>query len=506
MRTEVRAPLGFPRTIAFRWGAQIPPQYSGSEIIRIAVNKAFEGRFARGPRGFVPPEGGDRGGDAGSAVMAAPRRLVRLSVTMRTVTSEILDRARLRPEAEEQERLEVRFGLVEAAARVPEEARMRVDRMQRKARALNARVTRAMAPDLFRVAEETFERLGLEPSVELLIEKSTLINAGSYGMIEGSGVHLIELTTGAVKDLTEDELRCVLGHEIGHSAYGHAEFQGDVGLIYRDDDQLPGLLEARLRVLGRLQEFSADRAGALAVGNDIGIAAATALKVSTGLGPEDLRLDLGAYIEEVARLESFDIPNHLGLESHPLMALRIRALQIFASDPDDHAGVLALARMMDGEVRGESGIHERNLLLAGGLLAAYKSQDPDSEGGDDSLDDEREKLIELILPYSDDPEGLLAGIETPEQAAALFDASAAWIKGNLGPERFELMEDLMSVVLSDGESTEGEIEVLGQAASRLDVPFAWVEKQLAGPAERIARSLGEGPPRRFGLRRGPRTD
>ncbi len=427
---------------------------------------------------------------------------------MQTVTSEILDRARLRPEAEEHSRLEARFGLVEAAARVPEEARMRVDRMQRRARALNARVTRTMAPDLFRVAEETFERLGLEPSVELLIEKSTLINAGSYGMIEGSGVHLIQLTTGAVKDLTEDELRCVLGHEIGHSAYGHAQFQRDVSLIYRDEDQLPGLLEARLRVLGRLQEFSADRAGALAVGNDIGIAAATELKVATGLGPEDLRLDLGAYIEEVARLESFDIPNHLGLESHPLMPLRIRALQIFASDPDDHAGVLALARMMDGGVRDrdESAIHQRNLLLAGGLLAAYKSQDPDSEGEDDSLDDEREALIQLILPYSDDPEGLLAGVETPEQAAALFDASAAWIKGNLGPERFELMGELMSVVLSDGESTEGEVEVLRQAASRLDVPFAWVEKQLAGPAERIARSQGEGPPRRFGLRRGPRTE
>jgi hypothetical protein len=68
------------------------------------------------------------------------------------------------------------------------------------------------------------------------------------------------------------------------------------------------------------------------------------------------------------------------------------------------------------------------------------------------------------------------------------------------------MEDLMSVVLSDGESTEGEIEVLRQAASRLDVPFAWVEKQLAGDAERSARDLGQGAPRRFGLRRGPRTD
>jgi uncharacterized tellurite resistance protein B-like protein len=426
---------------------------------------------------------------------------------MQSLTSEILDRARLRPEGEEQGRLEARFGLLEAAARVPEEVRMLDDRHQRVARASRHRVTRGMAPDLFRVVEETFERLGLEPSVELLIDNSSLINACSYGTIEGSGVHLIELSAGAVKQLSEDELRFVLGHEIGHSAYGHSDFFTDINLIYRLEDKLPlessipDLLEARLRVLGRLQEFSADRTGAVAVGNDVIIGASALLKISTGLGPENLRLDLGAFVEEVARLESFDIPDLLYDATHPLLPLRIRALQIFAGNPDDHESVLALAQLMDHEVRDESAIHQRNLLLAGGLLATS------SEGGDDSLDAaEREALIDLILPYSDDPEGLLEGIETTKQAATLFDASAAWIKSNLGPERFELMKNLMSVVLCDQESTEREIEVLRQAASRLDVPFAWVEKQLAGDAERSARDLGQGAPRRFGLRRGPRTD
>ena len=171
----------------------------------------------------------------------------------------------------------------------------------------------------------------------------------------------------------------------------------------------------------------------------------------------------------------------------------VRALQIFAANPDDEEGVMELARMMDFEARDEAVVHNRNLLLAGGLLAAHADSD------DELADDEREHLVELILPFSDDPEELLQSVGTIDQAGDLFTASATWIRKNVGPERYELMDKLISVVFCDDKAHEGEVQFLKQAATELEIPFSWVEKKLAGHSERAAREMGA--PRTFGLRK-----
>ncbi len=411
---------------------------------------------------------------------------------MSIATSEILERARFQPEVKMRNRLIERFGLAEAASHIPEDARARSERSLRETRASMTRLTRGMASGLIRLIEETLERLGLEPQVELLINPTEEINASAYGILGDSGKHLISLTAGIVKQLTDEQLRCVLGHEIGHNAYGHTQLGKDISLIYREEDE-PELLESQRYVLRRLQEFSADRAGLVAVNNDVTTSAATLLHTHTGLGPEDIHLDLDAFTDEIARLEAFDIPDMLCREIHPLLPLRIRALQIFAANPDDEEGVMELARMMDFEARDEAVVHYRNLLLAGGLLAAHADSD------DELADDEREHLVELILPFSDDPEALLDSIGTIDQASDLFAASTTWIRKNAGPERYEFMEKLVSVALCDDKAHEGEVRFLKQAATKLKIPFSWVEKKLAGHSERAAREMGA--PRAFGLRK-----
>ncbi len=412
---------------------------------------------------------------------------------MPIATSEILERARFQPEVEMRKRLVERFGLAEASNHIPEDARARSERSLREIRASMTHLTRGMASGLIRLIEETLERLGLEPQVELLINPMKEINAYTYGILGDSGKHLIILTAGIVKQLTDEQLRCVLGHEIGHNAYGHAQLDEDIRLIYRDGDGVPELLKSRLYVLDRLEEFSADRAGLVAVNNNVTTAASMLLHIHTGLGPKDIHLDLDAFTDEIARLEAFDIPDRIGRESHPLLPLRIRALQIFAANQDDEEGVMELARMMDFEARDEAVVHRRNLLLAGGLLAAHADSD------DELADDEREHLVELILPFSDDPEELLDSVGTIDRASDLFTASATWIRKNAGPERYDFMDELISVVLCDDKVHEGEVRFLKQAATKLKIPFSWVEKKLEGHSERAARKKGA--PRVFGLRK-----
>ena len=403
----------------------------------------------------------------------------------------LLDSVRFGPEREMQRRVLERFGIASAAAKIPEEAQVELDRGLRTERAKHCHVTRRTAPGIFRAVDEAQDRLSLPQEVELLIDANESINAFALPSPMGTSVPVIVLTSGAIKSLSEVQLRCVIGHELGHFAYGHTEFSRLLGLVYRSEPT-PDLLDARLRVLSRLQEFSADRAGALAVDRDLLVAAETELRVATGLGPEHVQLDLGSYVEEVRRIEAFEIPNLLFEESHPLLPIRLRALQLFCEGRGEDEEVLRLARLMDFEATRPEGIHHRNLLLAGGLIAAH------IDGEVELDDDERQHLVELILPFTDDPEAELARIETLDQAMALFEEATAWVAENSGPERYELFAKLMNITLRDGNVNPGENKFLADAGGRLGIPSAWINAQLLAHDERSARTTC--PPRSFGLR------
>jgi hypothetical protein len=412
---------------------------------------------------------------------------------MSAARGSVLDTVRLQPERELHERILEGFGIRQALEEVPEEARLEGEKELRAHRSCQARITRAMAPGIFAVLDRTRERLGYEPELEVLIDPDERINATAYPTPLGGGLEVMSLTAGAVKQLDEDELACVVGHELGHLAYGHADLHAAIGLVYRADP-VPELLTSRLRVLGRLHELSADRAGVVAVERDLAVAARTELLVATGLGPEHLELSLDGYAEEVARVEAFEIPHHLFDVTHPLLPIRIRALQLFCEGGTDEE-VLELARLMDFESSSPAQRHARDLLLAGGLIAAHF----DAEWGD-LQDDQRAQLVDLVLPFTDDPEAALASVGTIDDAFELFNASAAWLRENAGPERYEYFCQFLQVTLRDGQVTELEQEFLVEAASDLDIPQAWVESRIRLHRAEAARAFA--PPSSFGLRLG----
>jgi hypothetical protein len=398
---------------------------------------------------------------------------------------------RFEPERVMQDHLLERFGVTAAAGAVPEEVRRAATRERDEQRATYTRLTTRLAPGLIAILDETMERLELKERVELYVDPAPVVNASAYCGYGEDGAWIVTVTSGAIRLLDDKQLQFLLGHELGHHAFGHGQFREDLNLVYQDTPQ-SDLLSSRLRVFERLQELSADRAGALALGGDVAGAAEALLRVHTGLGPEDLRLDLGVFLEEIERLEAFDIPDQIGLSSHPLLPLRVRALQLHLGPGDREHEILALARMMDYEARDEKMVRSRDLLLAGGLLAAH------SDGTEVLTDGERTRLVELILPFTDDPEGHLIRLGSREQAQELYMECAVWIRDNLGPERYSLFNQLVDVVLFDSMVTDEERKFLLLSAEQLEIPVRYVEKRLADHALDAARKSA--PPKAFGLR------
>lgn len=174
---------------------------------------------------------------------------------------------------------------------------------------------------------------------ELYVTQTPVFNAGAYGMDHP----FIVLHTAALEILTEDELRALIAHEMGHIVSGHALYRTIAAILLAVSfSALPflagiALLPIRLAILewSRKAELSADRAGLLGCQN-VMVAQQLFMKMAGGsrgaLQAGAMNLDdfMSQANEYVQANDGFDIIykvlNTLAL-SHPMNTIRAAELQ-----------------------------------------------------------------------------------------------------------------------------------------------------------------------------------
>jgi len=170
---------------------------------------------------------------------------------------------------------------------------------------------------------------------ELYVSQTPFVNAGAYGM----DAPFIVINSGALKLLDDDEMRALLGHELGHVMSGHALYHTILALIlYVGFSSLPflagiALLPVRYALLEwyRKSELSSDRAGLLA-SQDPQAALRMFLKMAGGGDMKEM--DLDAFLQQAKEYEEtggaldrvFKILNTLP-QSHPFNTLRAAELE-----------------------------------------------------------------------------------------------------------------------------------------------------------------------------------
>lgn len=339
------------------------------------------------------------------------------------------------------------------------------------------RLTPILSPRLCSLAEEVRQSLQFDQPVDLFVSPDAAVNAAAmYSLGEGRP-HVLSLTSGLVERMTDDELRFVLGHEMGHLAYRHDRgslvFQALVPDPQTGADPMPPMLAVRLDAWGRLAELSSDRAGIAAVGGRLEPAVSTFFKLASGLGPEHLRFDLQAILKQLEDLQKGGRRKFLGVFSHPVIPIRVKALQLYGEGGGrdataeqlaeiDHQ-VSSLSRLMEFEVTKPLDVHARDFLLSGGLLAANSDQFEIS-------DDQWDMLLSWLLPLCADPEAETSRVSSIEDATAMLDSNTAWLRENAGEERFALYRQLAHMVAVDGNLATGEQSFMKSVAEKLGIP------------------------------------
>jgi Zn-dependent protease with chaperone function len=140
---------------------------------------------------------------------------------------------------------------------------------------------------------------------ELYITQTPFANAGAFGMDKP----FIVVNSATINMLDEDELRFVLGHELGHVRSGHAVYHTLLVMLIEIGRGLNWLPLGALALRGivaalmewyRKAELSADRAGLLA-GQDPAAALRVHMKFAGGGDLSDI--DTAAFLEQAAEYD-----------------------------------------------------------------------------------------------------------------------------------------------------------------------------------------------------------
>jgi len=197
------------------------------------------------------------------------------------------------------------------------------------------RVGPSQFPRLHHLMTEVTTTMDWPEQPPLFVSQTPIVNAGAVGVDHP----FIVLNSGAVALLDDDELRVLLGHELGHVMSGHTLYRTVTILIltlgFRNLPFLAGivLLPIQLALLEwyRKSEMSADRAGLLA-SQDRTAAMRVFLKLAGGGSMKEMNLD--AFMEQAKEYEDmggpvdaiYKILNTMGM-THPFHTLRAAELQ-----------------------------------------------------------------------------------------------------------------------------------------------------------------------------------
>ncbi|MEM7588800.1 MAG: M48 family metalloprotease [Myxococcota bacterium] len=203
------------------------------------------------------------------------------------------------------------------------------------------RVSKSQLPKVWDLFSYAHARLGVSQLPELYVYQSPVPNAYTFGVDRA----VVAISTGCLDLLDEDELLCVLGHELGHVHADHVLYKtlsrvlGSVaGGVVQATFGLGGVviypIQAALLRWDRASELSADRA-ALLVTRRPAVVLSTLMKLAGGSGKMSKKLHLDAFVQQAHSFEKMQEEGPLGkylgvlndlFRSHPYPIWRAKEL------------------------------------------------------------------------------------------------------------------------------------------------------------------------------------
>jgi len=345
------------------------------------------------------------------------------------------------------------------------------------------KVNTNMAPRLYGLFHEVKGTLGFEEPIDFYVTNSSQVNAFSISRLEDEESHLINFNSALIERLDDEELKFVIGHEIGHLISKNADIMKLIQFIFPDPQRTPLILTHKISLWRKLSELTADRYGYISSPN-LEKSTSGFFKLASGLDSNRINFDFKAYLEENDKvLAYFKNQMTANLMSHPINPIRIKAIELFSQsntfksitenkeiEKDDELDkkIDDLIEILLTVSSSELDYHRKHFVAASGILMSTLDEE--------MTIDEYENIIKTLSNFTIFPKAFLSNIHEQNDAQQiLLDSAKSILKINPA-EKYMLFEFLIGMAISDQKLIDQEISFLYDIGEKF---FSFPRKEIA---------------------------
>lgn len=333
--------------------------------------------------------------------------------------------------------------------------------------------------NFYRLCHEVKERLGVEEPVDFYVTGDSSINAFSIAAEDEQHPHIVNVNSELFNLMSEDELKFVIGHELGHLINHDTALRRLINFVYPPQQtQIPIALQYKIHLHDNLAELVADRYGYIACGN-LDACVTAFFKMASGLDLEKMQVSIDELLTDNSKhLDYFLKGGGMSHYDHPVNPIRVQAIHLFATVKNQEE----LEKGMDELIQillkvGNNPLDEPMSIFVAtaGIITA-------NIDGNVSKD-EYEHIVRALSASNIFPKSFLDSI-LKEDVDKLFEDSINAIL-NINPGlKPNLLEYIISIVLADREIGEQEVNFLYDIGKGLGLSVKEISILFAGMVQR----------------------
>lgn len=316
------------------------------------------------------------------------------------------------------------------------------------------KIEKDLLPDLYALCQEVKQKLGFEAKVDFYITGNTDINAFSVASEDPEEPNIVNINSGLLNLMSHDELRFVIGHELGHLINKDTALARLIDFIFPNRASIPVSLLYKIRLHDQLAELVADRYGYMAC-DQLDTCVTAFFKLASGLDLQKMNVSIDTLIADNSRrLDYFLKDRGFSRGSHPVNPIRVQAINLFANATSDEALKPKMDELLEILQRvgdGELDEYVAQFVATAGLIVANADEEITKE--------EVDEIVGQLASYKMFPREYLEEVANGDVEKLFNEAIENILR--LDPSLREgLLNYIITIVMSDQKIDQKEVELL----------------------------------------------
>jgi hypothetical protein len=336
------------------------------------------------------------------------------------------------------------------------------------------KVNEKLAPRLYESFVEVMKKLDFKESTEFFITNNPELNAFAVSRLEPDESHIININSGLIDKVDDDELKFIVGHEIGHLISNNANIAQLLDFVFVDQAETPLMMQHKIAVWDKLSELTADRFGFMACGK-LDKVLSCFFKMASGLSVERLNFDAKAFsVENEEILKYFKETGSGNLLSHPINPIRIKAVELFETS-ELYRNLLAGIEITNDKVLDDNiseliqslmvisnsplNYHRTCFIASAGLIVA---------GIDKAIQpDEYNAIIDELSAFTVFPKQTLKEMIDENKIDLFFENSVKALLDINPGEKNMMLEYMINIIIADSSILDSELNFIFEFGEKL---------------------------------------